>query len=214
MPKSHSLDRHPIEENGNPEHVPFLSGTSHGREPNPAHHAPIRQQSSLSQPGTPRTPRTNRVRFDIQETNHAPVAQTHTPNNEEEEEDAWLEGEDYFGGRRSSTAQRAPLLTGIEAPSVTTALEINTNDLLENARPKSGLNSAFMNMANSIIGAGIIGMDLLGSKRYWAYQHGTGQPYAFRQAGMATGVVLLVALTVVVGYVDQNFGVIQSLYNE
>ncbi|KAF4587660.1 Transmembrane amino acid transporter family protein [Ophiocordyceps camponoti-floridani] len=50
-------------------------------------------------------------------------------------------------------------------------------------RPKSNLQSAFMNMANSIIGAGII-----------------GQPYAFRQAGLLTGIILLVALTVVVDW--------------
>jgi sodium-coupled neutral amino acid transporter 11 len=40
-----------------------------------------------------------------------------------------------------------------------------------------------MNMANSIIGAGIIGM-----------------PYAFRQAGLLAGVVLLVGLTIVVDW--------------
>ncbi|KKA27447.1 hypothetical protein TD95_004694, partial [Thielaviopsis punctulata] len=53
----------------------------------------------------------------------------------------------------------------------------------ERRRPKSGLQSAFMNMANSIIGAGII-----------------GQPYAFKQAGLLAGMVLLVALTVVVDW--------------
>jgi sodium-coupled neutral amino acid transporter 11 len=50
-------------------------------------------------------------------------------------------------------------------------------------RPKSGLRSAFMNMANSIIGAGII-----------------GQPYAFRQAGLLTGIILLIALTITVDW--------------
>jgi sodium-coupled neutral amino acid transporter 11 len=40
-----------------------------------------------------------------------------------------------------------------------------------------------MNMANSIIGAGII-----------------GQPYAFRQAGLLTGIILLIALTVTVDW--------------
>jgi solute carrier family 38 (sodium-coupled neutral amino acid transporter), member 11 len=40
-----------------------------------------------------------------------------------------------------------------------------------------------MNMANSIIGAGII-----------------GQPYAFRQAGMTMGIILLVALTITVDW--------------
>jgi solute carrier family 38 (sodium-coupled neutral amino acid transporter), member 11 len=43
--------------------------------------------------------------------------------------------------------------------------------------------SAFMNMANSIIGAGII-----------------GQPYAFKQAGLTMGIILLVGLTVTVDW--------------
>lgn len=67
-----------------------------------------------------------------------------------------LEGEDYFdsngyaeGGER---VQRLPLLTGIEAPSVTVATEeFNPEDHLESARPRSGMRSAFMNMANSIM---------------------------------------------------------------
>jgi sodium-coupled neutral amino acid transporter 11 len=42
---------------------------------------------------------------------------------------------------------------------------------------------AFMNMANSIIGAGII-----------------GQPYALRQAGMTMGILLLTALTLTVDW--------------
>jgi sodium-coupled neutral amino acid transporter 11 len=42
---------------------------------------------------------------------------------------------------------------------------------------------AFMNMANSIIGAGII-----------------GQPYALRQSGMVMGIVLLLALTITVDW--------------
>lgn len=53
----------------------------------------------------------------------------------------------------------------------------------ELSRPKSGLKSAFMNMANSIIGAGII-----------------GQPYAFRQAGLLSGTLLLIGLTIVVDW--------------
>lgn len=40
-----------------------------------------------------------------------------------------------------------------------------------------------MNMANSIIGAGII-----------------GQPYAFRQAGLTMGIVLLISLTITVDW--------------
>lgn len=86
---------------------------------------------------------------------------------------------------RSANGQRAPLLTDIEAPSVTVAndMEFNPEDLLESARPKSGLKSAFMNMANSIIGAGII-----------------GQPYAFKQAGLFMGIFLLIVLTVTVDW--------------
>ncbi|TPX10986.1 uncharacterized protein E0L32_008023 [Thyridium curvatum] len=99
-----------------------------------------------------------------------------------------------------------PLLTGLEAPAVALAnsgrlsptprgrgpaaagedgqdssAELAAEE--ERLRPKSGLRSAFMNMANSIIGAGII-----------------GQPYAFRQAGLVAGVALLVGLTVMVDW--------------
>jgi sodium-coupled neutral amino acid transporter 11 len=79
----------------------------------------------------------------------------------------------------------APLLTGIEAPSVTLATsdDFFPEDHLESARPRSGMRMAFMNMANSIIGAGII-----------------GQPYALKQAGMVTGIVLLVFLTITVDW--------------
>ncbi|KAH7149869.1 transmembrane amino acid transporter protein-domain-containing protein [Dactylonectria estremocensis] len=83
-------------------------------------------------------------------------------------------------------AHRTPLLTDMEAPSV--ALANSLGDVEERAenelrRPKSGLKAAFMNMANSIIGAGII-----------------GQPYAIRQAGLLAGVALLVGLTVIVDW--------------
>lgn len=89
-----------------------------------------------------------------------------------------------FEEQRSSSGHMVPLLTDIEAPSVTLATdEYNADDHLESARPKSGMKSAFMNMANSIIGAGII-----------------GQPYAFKQAGLLTGVLLLVALTITVDW--------------
>jgi sodium-coupled neutral amino acid transporter 11 len=48
--------------------------------------------------------------------------------------------------------QRFPLLTGVEAPSVTVADEyFNPEDHLESARPRSNMSSAFMNMANSIM---------------------------------------------------------------
>ena len=152
---------------------------------------PFRIQSSLSNSanGGPRTPRTpNRVRFDLEERISSELGangHARAPGRGE-----WLEEEDYLssGGnedRRTSTGQRAPLLTDIQAPSVTVAneLDFDAEDLLESARPKSGLKSAFMNMANSIIGAGII-----------------GQAYAFRQAGLMTGIILLIGLTITVDW--------------
>ena len=146
-----------------------------------------RRQSSLAQlrpNGEPRTP--NRVRF------HEPDRADDDGNNDGgEDADAWLDldEEDYFHDGRGGTGrggynQRAPLLTDIQAPSVTVATDdFDPEDLLESARPKSSMRSAFMNMANSIIGAGII-----------------GQPYAIRQAGLFTGVVLLIGLTIVVDW--------------
>ncbi|KAL6703035.1 hypothetical protein ACN47E_010311 [Coniothyrium glycines] len=138
----------------------------------------IKRQSSFAQPrpdGAPRTP--NRVRFE---------EPTGTANGHADGSD-WIEldGDDYMGesyGR--DRVQRLPLLTGIEAPSVTVAEEVfHPEDHLESARPRSNMRSAFMNMANSIIGAGII-----------------GQPYAFRQAGLVTGTVLLIGMTIVVDW--------------
>ena len=121
-----------------------------------------RRQSSITQPppdGAPRTPRTpNRVRFDIRDEREGQNGHALSPGGGEEED--WADEEDYLEARRSSTGQRAPLLTDVQAPSVTAALEFNPEDHLENARPKSGMSSAFMNMANSIIGAGIIGIFL------------------------------------------------------
>jgi sodium-coupled neutral amino acid transporter 11 len=97
-----------------------------------------------------------------------------------------LEGEDYMdahGDDGRERVQRLPLLTGIEAPSVTVAADFDPEDHLESAKPRSGMRSSFMNMANSIIGAGII-----------------GQPYAFKNAGLLSGTVLLIGLTIVVDW--------------
>ncbi|KAI9815016.1 MAG: hypothetical protein M1827_002859 [Pycnora praestabilis] len=122
---------------------------------------PVRQSSMsrVSENGEPRTPRTpNRVRFDIDDRLSEETANGHA--------EGWLDDEDYLAASRqdgrSGSGQRAPLLTDIEAPSVALAsadLDFDAEDLLESARPKSGMRSAFMNMANSIIGAGIIGDD-------------------------------------------------------
>lgn len=61
--------------------------------------------------------------------------------------------DDYDGRMNGHSGARLPLLTGVEAPSVTMALEdtFHPEDHLESARPRSGIISAFMNMANSIM---------------------------------------------------------------
>ena len=148
-------------------------------------------QSSISQPtpdGQPRTPRTtNRVRFDIDEESEGELRSNGHPRHSEDS--TWLEEEDYttaqHGSRRGDTAQRTPLLTDIDAPSVTlaTSEDFFPEEHLESARPRSGMRMAFMNMANSIIGAGII-----------------GQSYALRQAGMTMGIILLIGLTIAVDW--------------
>ncbi|KAH7356658.1 amino acid transporter-like protein [Rhexocercosporidium sp. MPI-PUGE-AT-0058] len=140
---------------------------------------PGRNSSQEAEPRTPRTP--NRVRFDLPpaldtdlHSNGAPPPYNDSP----------------LSGRRDPRPQAfIPLLTDIEAPSVTLAASPWGDDDVhewaerERLRPKSGLRSAFMNMANSIIGAGII-----------------GQPYAFKQAGLLTGVILLIGLTITVDW--------------
>lgn len=169
-----------------------------GSTPNTRPH--LKRHSSISQPapdGQRRTPRTlNRVRFDLDEESeggsyqgneevHGENGRAHSPDDA-----LWLDEEDYELGDRGTPGMRhggqsVPLLTDIEAPSVTLATsdDFFPEDHLENARPRSGMKMAFMNMANSIIGAGII-----------------GQPYALRQAGMTTGILLLAALTLTVDW--------------
>lgn len=158
------------------------------RPSRPAHHTSGRQSSfSKRAPnGTPRTP--NRVRFDVHEPEYVETNSNTRTEVADEDLNGGFNHRQHIvenGSARASTGQRAPLLTGIEAPSVAIAdeLDFNAEDLLEDARPKSGIKSAFMNMANSIIGAGII-----------------GQPYAFKQAGLLTGIILLVGLTVTVDW--------------
>lgn len=120
--------------------------------PRPKPGGPPRRQSSFAKPrdnGTPRTP--HRVRFNVDDT----LNEMRTPNGDAHM-NGWIEEEDYMSSeeQNDSRGQRAPLLTDIEAPSVTLASEdvdFNAEDLLESARPKSGMQSAFMNMANSIM---------------------------------------------------------------
>jgi sodium-coupled neutral amino acid transporter 11 len=135
-----------------------------------------------SPPETPRTPRIpNRVRFDLP----PPID---TEADEHDVPPPYVDSP--LSGRRDPRPQASlPLLTDIEAPSITLAASPWGDDDVqewaerERQRPKSGLRSAFMNMANSIIGAGII-----------------GQPYAFRQAGLLTGILLLIVLTITVDW--------------
>ena len=124
-------------------------------EPRPVKYT--QRHSSFAQPRPDGTPRTShRVRFDVEEDDG-----DSTGENGHIRGPAWMEEEDYMttdDGRNSEqhddAASRLPLLTGIEAPSVTVAsadIGFSTEDLLESARPKSGMKSAFLNMANSIM---------------------------------------------------------------
>ncbi|KAK9495518.1 transmembrane amino acid transporter protein-domain-containing protein [Lipomyces doorenjongii] len=89
--------------------------------------------------------------------------------------------DDYNAG------QREGLLARIEAPAVllAEASETSADSGLPGVvvKKKNGMKMAFMNMANSIIGAGII-----------------GQPYALLQCGLLTGMVLLFVLTLVIDW--------------
>lgn len=130
---------------------PSVSPAPPGSKPNGrhGHFGHPKRQSSFAQPrpdGTPRTP--NRVRFDDD-----PVRRSMNGGARGGE---WieLEGDDYMdaGEEGRERVQRLPLLTDIEAPSVTVAEEaFDPEDYLESARPRSGMRSAFMNMANSIM---------------------------------------------------------------
>lgn len=110
---------------------------------------------------TPRPP--NRVRFQLDdlpstraEDRNRAAANGHPPD-DDRDDSRWADEEDFLhedavGGLRSSSeSHRAPLLTGIEAPSVTVATDFDAVEFLETARPKSGMRMAFMNMANSIM---------------------------------------------------------------
>ncbi|EDU47116.1 amino acid transporter [Pyrenophora tritici-repentis Pt-1C-BFP] len=186
------LHEHPSDSDSEPEHEQKTSprnlspssksSRTASESPVPPDSRPnggIKRQSSFAQPrpdGAPRTP--NRVRFE---------EPRRSINGNGNNAGDWLEleGDNYLDDPDGhERVQRLPLLTGIEAPSVTVANEsFNPEDHLENARPRSGMRSAFMNMANSIIGAGII-----------------GQPYAIRNAGLITGTALLIGLTIVVDW--------------
>ncbi|KAL2013860.1 hypothetical protein VTN00DRAFT_1385 [Thermoascus crustaceus] len=206
MPRDDRLNARQTEQSGpDEEEARSLLSASSNEDDLIVHHGPAnpppslpapaaneRRQSSISRPppdGQRRTPRTpNRVRFDLDdepEEERPSNGRTRSPASS-----SWVDEEDYIyadgsRARRSGGGQMAPLLTDIEAPGVTVATseDFFPEDHLESARPRSGLKMAFMNMANSIIGAGII-----------------GQPYAFRQAGMVMGIILLAGLTITVDW--------------
>ena len=120
-----------------------------GDGPSAAHQIPSSSHSSLSRTasnGFPSALRTvNRVRFDdgeIDSVEHILIDHARTPS---QEDGNWLEAEDSFLENEpeitSNPGQTVPLLTNVEAPSVTVAenLHFEAERLLENARPKSGL---------------------------------------------------------------------------
>ncbi|KAJ4344945.1 hypothetical protein N0V95_006058 [Ascochyta clinopodiicola] len=184
---SDSEDDLAVSPTAGPRHLSPSPVSSRAASTSPAHPGTrpnggsFKRQSSFAHPrpaGTPRTP--NRVHFDDD-----PVRRSMNGSAQGGE---WieLEGEDYMdepGDNGRERTQRLPLLTGIEAPSVTVAADFDPEEYLESAKPRSNMRSSFMNMANSIIGAGII-----------------GQPYAFKNAGLLTGTVLLIGLTIVVDW--------------
>ena len=162
------------------------------------HKAPLRLPARIPSPvlvTSPRTPRSaNRVRFDLTPSVLEPPRDYTMRSSMDERSGSFEVRDDYDSDDGEDTSSRGsqtrrPLLTDIEAPSVTVANgpwgEADVHEWAdeERRRPKSGLRSAFMNMANSIIGAGII-----------------GQPYALRQAGLFAGIALLVGLTVTVDW--------------
>ncbi len=134
-----------------------------------------------------RTP--TRVRFDLRPTIVANTTTSPSPSPAADNDDnAYPRSSFDFDDsslplHNGTHHQRIPLLTNLEAPTVTLATSAAFDPSEELARPRSSLPAAFMNMANSIIGAGII-----------------GQPYALRQAGLLSGTILLVLLTVIVDW--------------
>ncbi|KAK6347707.1 hypothetical protein TWF718_005544 [Orbilia javanica] len=139
--------------------------------------------SSSPQPLEPSAPQPKRfVRFNVDDELADPAGFV-----SRDDDERWTYDEDFLNSSddddfaHAVEGGTAPLLTSIAAPSV--VLAGFDSDGFEDPTSRSGMKMAFMNMANSIIGAGII-----------------GQPYAFKQAGLATGVILLVVLTVLVDW--------------
>lgn len=90
------------------------------------------------------------------------------------------------GGARASNDEFLDniLLGNYDTNSVNSLDFENTlSETVDNEKGKSSMRMAFMNMANSILGAGII-----------------GQPFAFRNSGLVGGIVLLLFLTYLIDW--------------
>ena len=113
------------------------------------------RQSSLAQTRTNGLPRTiNRVRFEVNDGEAASRQILERAEDWVDEEDYWVHDVTDSPDAGDHTNQRLPLLTNIEAPSVALAGNdgtVSSRLQLEDAGPKSGMQSAFMNMANSIM---------------------------------------------------------------
>lgn len=134
----------------------------------------IKRHSSLKANGGPRTP--NRVRFADVTSEHSASPEPPSESEDHPLSQFDIEDEDYFSNGLADGHSHTPLLRSVLGePYVPLPLPESI--------PRSSLLAAFTNMSNSIIGAGIIGL-----------------PYALLNAGLLTGIVLLIALTVVVDW--------------
>jgi solute carrier family 38 (sodium-coupled neutral amino acid transporter), member 11 len=156
----------------NEEDVGLLSGNASEDEDIIAHDG---ETATDEAPKIPRTP--NRVRFDL-----PPIADHDLANGAPPSYD---DSVDHHSNGIPMSSHDEPLLPGSEGSTASFESGRSSQDsiLRQLNRPKSSLRSAMSNMANSIIGAGVI-----------------GQPYALRQAGLLTGVTLLILLTITVDW--------------
>lgn len=155
----------------NEEDIGLLSGNT-SEDEDIIVHAP--ESTADEHPKTPRTP--NRVRFDL-----PPIAEYDITNGAPPSYD---DSVDHHSNGIAMSSHREPLLSGSEGSNSFESGRSSEDSVLRQLnRPRSSLHSAMSNMANSIIGAGII-----------------GQPYALRQAGLLTGVTLLIILTITVDW--------------
>lgn len=130
-------------------------------------------------PKTPRTP--NRVRFSLPGESDTGLGAP--PSYDSVSNGAALASDPQHSSSSSHDEPFLPLGRARSWSWSNDPANLLTGPLEHLNRPKSSLRSAMSNMANSIIGAGII-----------------GQPYALKQAGLLAGVVLLVVLTITVDW--------------